>query len=276
MLNFRIAIIGFCASLLFACSLLSSPTPSPTPQNSAPTEAAAIPTGTATPEGTIYLSNHVRLVIPPGLATGANSNLSTDLEYPYINGDESMPTHVVITLNGYSLPENTWHPRIMVFQTEEFSQFDDLTRILVESVRALPNHPDAKDNKSIHTHFYAQWKILESNAGSGARFLTQILTGYGHIYNDYIFYCYMGLSKDGSHFMMVTSPVKVAFLESAKETKALPEGGIPFPASAGEKGELISQYYQAVMDKLNATLPEAYTPSLLLLDKLAESIEYVP
>jgi len=84
-------------------------------------------------------------------------------------------------------------------------------------------------------------------------------------------YQYQGLTSDGKYYVIAILPVNIPFLAADdKPDAAVPTDGIPIPANGPDES-----YYTAVLQKLNGTSPDAFTPSLTLLDALIQSINII-
>jgi hypothetical protein len=82
-----------------------------------------------------------------------------------------------------------------------------------------------------------------------------------------LFYTFQGLTSDGKYYVAAILPINAAFL-AADENPAspIPQDGIPFNMDQPQ------QYFDAVIQKLNSTDPNTFTPGLPSLDTLIQSI----
>jgi len=215
----------------------------------------------------------VEFDIPAGLADSGSLTTTTREELPYINPSAGpMPEHWVIALNGYSLREAEITPEIIIFHTDEFAQFSNMTRWFILSLRELQSQPDLPVESDLHiSRFCSQIYKLRSSRGFGVRYLTQIFMAYNPVNNDDIFYYYQGLSADGGYYFSAKMPLLAPFLSAdSGSSTALPAGGIPFPENVDDKS--FGDYLAAVSAKINASRPDVFQPSLILLDALMRSI----
>jgi hypothetical protein len=130
--------------------------------------------------------------------------------------------------------------------------------------------------------FSAQAKVIGFNGGTGAREITQYGQAVGPASNGGTFYHFQGLTSDGKYYVIAILPIGASFLLPANQLSgddpnaALPADGVPFPGYTSMNPADYEEYFQAVVDKLNAATPDAFTPSLALLDALIQSITITP
>jgi hypothetical protein len=239
-----------------------------------PVTAVPSPTRTAAEDIKMELGV-VHFVIPAGLASGAALETTTREEWPYVNPSAGpLPEHWLITLEGYPLADSSFNPEIVIFHTDEYEQFSELTLGIITPLRTLRSHPDGPVPAGVFiSRFNAHVYKLISSRGTGARYLTQVfLGGPEPVNNRGIVYYYAGLSADGGYFVSVWMPIHASFLPATGNLEdPLPAGGIPFPQNPDDAS--FGKYLQAVAAKINGTKPEEFLPSLVLLDSLVQSIE---
>jgi len=247
-------------------TVFRSPTPSSTKP---PTQTATVPQEVEVELGV------VKFTIPAGLAASATLESSTGEELPFVNPSMGpFPEHWVIRLQGYALEKPGHEPRIIIFHTDEWEAFDDETIAGLRALQAAPEQPP--DYRVFVFRFYAQVYTLTSSHNTGVRYLTQYLTGNGHpINNRDLFYYYRGLSKDGGYYISAILPVNAPFIQASVTSNVmLSAGQIPLPKDADDAA--FGDYLQAVGQKINASKPGNWQPSLLLLDDLMRSVEIQP
>lgn len=84
------------------------------------------------------------------------------------------------------------------------------------------------------------------------------------------------MSRDGAYYIVAILPISVPVLADTSDAGApLPPGGIPYPYFANPDADM-QAYYNAVTDLLNATSPEAFTPTINQLDSLIQSMQINP
>ncbi len=78
-----------------------------------------------------------------------------------------------------------------------------------------------------------------------------------------------GLTSDNQYYIIAVLPVTAPMLaEDEKPESPVPAGGVPIPDGLGPN----NTYYFLVTEKLNSQAPDAFTPSITLLDALIQSI----
>lgn len=291
----RLVFVLTSAAVVLGCSLSQIPLPafgqSPTPvpptgtalppatATSAPTatETAAptftpIPSDTSTPTtipGIPVTFGNVSLVLPGGLASGTTNSTVTDVELPYVNpsGGE-MPQHSKLLLTGYPIQGTTFDPQIMVFPAAQYAQYSDMTQQIVTTLRDAPYMdgqplPPGLPGGVINSHVGA----INFTKGHGIRYVTQFDQAPLPVNNNELFYYFHGLTDDGNVYVEAVLPVHAPFLQADQNPNTVPPAdGIPFTIND------LGSYFQAIGDRLNATPPDQFTPSLATLDGLLQSI----
>lgn len=238
--------------------------------------AVAPPTQTPV-NGTLISINNISFVIPTG--TGSGAQVET-IEAVPPSGDmpwwEIAPRYDKYMLQGYSL-SNTFHaPTIYVYPVNEYLQvnedmaepFDTLKSIIAgqplpEAIPFLPAFNAAQ-------MFHSNEQILTFQNGKGIRFLTQYGQAPYPVNNNSLFYTFQGMTDDGAYYVAAILPTSAAFLSAdGNPDTPLPADGVPFD---WENFENLDQHYELVKQKLNATDPNAFNPSLTGLDSLIQSI----
>jgi hypothetical protein len=233
---------------------------------------AAVPP-TATAPTTVPISyQNISFALPLELSASANGSTSTDIEFPYIYQEgDPMAEHMIFGFTGYPVRVPR-EPRIMVFRASEYSSYSE---ILQEAVTALSAGQDTLQPLShalVQGEFYAQAKPVTFKNGHGVRYLTQVLTDSGPINNEGLFYYFQGITTDGAYFISAIFPVNADFLPAnGLSDTVTPPDGVPFDWQGSQLD--FPAYLTAVTQKLNDTPAERYTPSLLTLDRLIESIQ---
>jgi hypothetical protein len=108
------------------------------------------------------------------------------------------------------------------------------------------------------------------------RFLTQLGQDAWPIHNAGLVYVFQGMTNDDSYyisaFLPVTTPVLPDKVDDPATAPAI--NGVSFPVfNSPDFNSEYTRYRQAVIDKLNATSPDEFTPSLTQLDELIESMQ---
>ncbi len=215
-------------------------------------------------------SNGTSFTIPSGLATGADTQMTTEVELPYINpSNGNMPNHVKFTLNGYTLQNKTFQPYIVVFTASEYAQYTALTAQSISALKSLTDSSGQKVPQALQlSNFYTQVKTVSFQNGHGIRYLVQIMESTVPINNQDLFYYFAGLTTDGKYYVSAILPINTTFLAASNNPSAtVPPDGITFNA------DQFQTYLDTVSQKLNATTSDAFTPSLDTLDELIGSIQ---
>jgi len=247
-------------------------------------EAAQNPTQ---PSGIPVSFQNISFTIPEGLATGAQSEV-IPLADETTNSDpwSIAPEHTRFTLSRTDAFPSNFDMQISIIPVDEYMQMNagaaaqipllqqklasgDLSKVVV-----LPPYNAALVIDSKHA------KIDFPN-GSGIRSIQEYHQGPMPITNDYLIYSFQGITNDGKYYVSVVAPIRASFLidetfnpdpNASVPTPIVPEGGFLFPTVFPFDSPEYDQYYQAVADKLSQTPPEQFTPSILMLDALVQSI----
>ncbi len=228
---------------------------------------AAAPSPTAQTSGLPVLFNNISFKIPLELNASASPSTNTDVEFPYVNPSNGpMPEHVVFQFTNYPVQGEA---KIMVFKSSEYAAYGEqkvVTALLAKQDAAQPL-PDAL----LYSKIYALAKPVTFQNGHGIRYVIKPDTAIAPITNQDIFYYFIGVTNDGAYFVSVIFHVNTSFLvaDSNKDSPTPPDG-VPFNWGADLD---FAKYKADIIQKLNDTPAEKYTPSLILLDKMIESIQ---
>jgi hypothetical protein len=245
-----------------------------------PTEAVSTPVSTETgPEaGGIPLTwEGASFIIPSELASGAKGEKMTAVESNSGAPWEIAPTHLRFTLTEYPLQGKFHESRIFVYPVAEYSERNPKAAEQIERLRRVVTGAALLEETLPTIPFFnaapliaAQIKILPfQNGGGGVRSLTQYAQYAAPINNHEVFYHFQGLSNDGNYYIIAILPITAPVLaEDEKPEAAIPAEGVPIPTGIGPN----EVYYFSVTEKLNSLAPDAYTPSLSILDALIQSM----
>jgi hypothetical protein len=262
----------------------TSPAPLPAetiiPTNPVPNATATAPQPSF--EGVAVMFDKVSLVLPPGLASGAGGT-----QLPRTEGDdvapwELTPGHVLLDLEGYILQDKFHKPRIYVYPAQGYAEvlpsaFDDIQRLT--SILNAPGAPIASDQLP-HIPFFNAGQLFASNIevisfqnGKGVRFVTEYAQYYAPPNNHDLFYHFQGLTNDGAYYIIAILPISApALAENSELGATVPVGGVPYPDMADPNANW-EGYYTAVTNFLDATAPEAFSPTIAQLDLLIQSVK---
>lgn len=268
------------ASPALACSAISGSAPAvPSAQPSVIPSGTALPapantaapasTSTAGPQGSTVSFNDLSLTLPANLASGTTNSASADVEFPYINpsaGD--MPEHTKMVLNGYQPQGTVLEPQVLVFPAAAYAQYTDLTGQIISTLQGLQYTAGQPLPQGLPAgQFSAQVLAVKFTNGRGLRYLTQFDQAPLPVNNRELIYYFHGLTNDGSKYVEVILPIQAPFLAPDENPSSpLPTGGIPFAMDQFEA------YLTQVAQKLDATSPDQFSPSLGALDALVQSI----
>jgi hypothetical protein len=278
----------------FSVNIPTNPAPQPT-ETTAPTiepatttpeifisltqamPATVVPTAVQSVEVTV---DPLTISLPSTLATGVRG-----IQVPHADGQdipyfELTPGHTELQLEGYVLQGKFHEPKIYVYPALEYAQ---LVPAAFESMHRLRNimNPGASisADQLPAVPFFNAAQVFASNIQllsfqnvEGVRFLTEYAQYAAPVNNHDLFYHFEGFTSDGEYYIIAIFPVTAPGLaETSEAGAAVPAGGIALPdindPNADWKG-----YYSAVTNLLNATSPQAFTPTLDQLDALIQSM----
>lgn len=213
--------------------------------------------------------NNISLVIPLELNASAAPSTTTEVEFPYLNPSNGpMPEHVVFQLTNYPLAGEA---RIMVFKASDYAAYGAPLQGAVTSLLAGQDTAQPLPDALLQGEFYAQAKQVNFQNGHGVRYITQALTGISPINNREVFYFYQGITNDGVYFVSAVLRIQASFLTADGEANSpTPPDGVSFNWS----GDLnFRQYLGDVTQKLNNASDGDFSPLLILLDGMIESLK---
>jgi hypothetical protein len=225
--------------------------------------------------------NALQMVIPPQLASAMYGN-----QVPRANGQDlpnwaKTPGHALFKLDGYVLKDRSHSPEIYVYPAQAYAQmvpaaFESIHRL--NNILYPPGGPDL-NNPLPAIPFFNEQQVFVSNIqlisfqnGQGVRFLTEYAQYAASANNHDLFYHFQGVTRDGTYYIVAILPVTAPMLAETSDAGApLPDGGVPYPYFTDPNADMQS-YYRSVTDLLNATPPEAFTPTINQLDLLIQSM----
>lgn len=235
---------------------------------------------TQTPSsGTLIAVNNISFTIPIGIGNGAQAEAiaavpsSNDVPWWEIG-----PNYNKYLIQNYLLPETFHEPIIYVYPVAEYIQvnadiaglIDELKTIINTQGQPLPENLPFLPAFNAAQVFVSNEQFVKFQNGSGIRYLTQFDQAPAPINNHAVFYTFQGITTDGQYYVSAILPANAAFLPGyASPEYPVPPDGIPFD---WDNYENMEAYFDAVKQKLNSTDPNSFTPSLLNLDALIQSI----
>ena len=189
-------------------------------------------------------------------------------------------------LGDYYVLQGKFHqPQIYVYPAQAYAElvppaFESLHRL--NNILGNPSGPISADQLPAVPFFNAQ-QVFASNIqtisfqnGEGVRFLTEYAQYTAPVNNHELFYHFQGVTRDGAYYIIAILPITVPVLaETSDAVAVLPPGGIAYPDITDPNADW-QGYYAAVTDLLNATSPDAFTPTITQLDLLIQSMQITP
>lgn len=280
---------------ILACSLTATSGPSmPTivagtlQAMTTPTGAPAGPTAapaSTQPSGTQVSFGNVSFVIPTGLASDASSATVPAVDAQGSPTWDAAPAFTRFTLQAYPLQNKFFEPQIMIYPAQAYAGVNNGAAISIQRLQSILANPSGTlSNEVLPRLPYAnaeqiiggQAKVISFTGGSGVRVLAEYAQGFESINNNELFYHFEGLSTDGKSYIVAVLPINAASLAATSDVNApVPADGIPFPVNATD-ATAYTNYFSAVTGKLDATAPDAFLPTLTILDALMQSLQISP
>ena len=223
----------------------------------------------------------IRLTIPGGLATGASAE-TIDVVTDQTGATwDIVPAHLQLTFQGYALGSTFHVPQLFVYPAQQYAAMNPAAAETVKRLQTVIAHPSVRYGKDTLPRvpflnagqvLAVQQRIEHFTGGSGVRFVTQYGQDVSPLNNSGLFYHFAGLSDDGKFYMVAILPVSLPFLAADNDpSRAVPAGGIPFPAPSASPDDF-NNYYSQIAARIDATAPDQFSPSLAILDALIQSI----
>lgn len=255
-----------------------------------PSESGATPPGASTAQPEIFEGVNVsygpvRLVIPPGLATGVQGSQYPRQDSPDAAWFDKTPGYTLLVLNDYILVGKSLQPQIFVYPAQGYGELNSVTAQSIQRLQTILDTPNAPIDggqlpvipffNSIPV-YSADPQVVAFQNGKGVRYLTQYGQYAAPANNQELFYTFHGLTNDGANYIIAIFPITAPGLgESSDPNAAVPISGVNYPGM-GAPGSDFKTYYSAVTDLLNGTPPKAFNPTLAQLDVLIASMQIIP
>ena len=225
------------------------------------------------------------LDIPQSVASGASG-----MDYlPVTNEDaaywDKTPGHLQVSFNDYYALQGKFHqPQIYVYpampyvvlSTAAFESMHRLRNVMNPGASITPDQLPTVPFFNAAQVFASNIQAVSFQNGSGVRFLTEYAQNAAPINNHELFYHFQGFTNDGEYYIIAILPITVPVLAETNDPgAAIPAGGIAFPDINNPNADY-QGYYASITDLLNATSPDAFTPSLSQLDALIQSMQVAP
>jgi len=274
-----------------ACNLSINASPSTeVPTAAAEIPLSVVPGATPTPQGSSFDGAEVSfgplsLVLPPALASGMSGSQIPRAEGQDLPYWELTPGHTILKLEGYLVQGKFHEPQVYIYPAQGYAE---LFPGAFESIRRLDNihgNPGAaiSDDQLPAVPFFNAAQVFASNVqvisfqnGWGVRFLTEYAQYAASINNHDLFYHFQGLTDDGAYYIVAILPITAPALAETDDAGApLPPGGIAYPDINDPNADW-QGYYASVTALLDATPPEAFTPTINQVDLLIQSMRITP
>ena len=229
--------------------------------------------------GTTITVNNISFVIPTKIGNGAQAE--TIEAVPPSNDApwwDIAPAYNKYLIQGYPL-SNTFHESVIyVYPVDEYIQMNKDVATLVNQLKTitssqgqpLPENLPFLPTFNAAQVFHSNEQVQKFQNGTGIRFLTQYAQAPYPVNNNSLFYTFQGLTNDGAYYISAILPINAAFLSpDGNPNTPLPADGVPFDWNNFEN---IPAHFELVKQKLNATDPNAFTPSLTNLDTMIQSV----
>jgi hypothetical protein len=255
-----------------------------------PVDATMTPIETPTHQPVVYEGvpvsyGTINLVIPPGLASGADGAQQPRVEGADAAWFELTPGDTQLSLNDYLLQGKTFQPQLFVYPAQDYAALNSAAAQSIDRLRAVLDDPSAQINTGLLPNvpfftsvpaYSAVPKVISFENGVGIRFLTQYGQSAAPANNQELFYQFQGLTNDGAYYIIAILPITAPGLaDSSDPAQAVPIAGVAYP-SLGDPNADWKGYYTAVTELLDNTPPTTFTPTLAQLDALIKSINVTP
>jgi hypothetical protein len=228
--------------------------------------------------------NGVYMVLPACLATDYTREIVPE-QNP---GPDSLvfeynPEYRKIALTaGYPLMDKFWEPTVYIYPVARFVELvPNLGDEVTQMQQILTDHP-AEFKYSIPLLpienaaqvFRAQVSYLNFQNGKGIGFLTEYAQYYPPVNNYDLVYTYQGLTNDGKYWISVFMPVTAPYLQVSSDDPTLPADGVAAPEqTSANYDEVFAAYYGTMIQKLNSTAVDTFTPSLSCIAQFVQSLK---
>ncbi len=182
------------------------------------------------------------------------------------------PEYIRINFSGYQSTGETFHqPQLLIYPADQYAEVNQGAAGIIENLKLVLT---TKSNSSSDDYlpflplwnagqiFHSNITYLDFQNGSGVRYLTQYGQDVYPINNYSLFYTFQGLTSDERYYIAAIFPVSNPVLpdpESIQMDQAF--------------YDTFLQYIEETKFLLNTQSPENFSPSLIVLDQLIESLK---
>ncbi len=176
--------------------------------------------------------------------------------------------HVRFTFNNWILADAYHEATIRIFPIEEYKAINNL---MADRLTALNEAIDSQDPNhegiivaeffNAAQFFLSKVEFIEFQSGQGVRYITMYGQAAFPIGWPHMFYTFQGITADGKYYVSMVLPVN--------------HTSLPHPDLVTLDNAFFDNfmdYSATTQDQLNGEPPESFTPSLILLDELGESL----
>jgi len=189
---------------------------------------------------------------------------------------EVMPEHYVIEPNGYPLTDTFHKPRIHVIPAAEYAMMIEGALMMQNYLNELEESRDPNPSSlpmlpilNAGSVFTSRVNYIESEKIHGIEGLTQLAQSFSVINNHELIYTFQGITNDERYWIGIILPITHYSLPAD-------QSGNPF----GDDYETFMEQYQTYTAAISQTLAnspdDAFTPNYASIQKVVESINYLP
>lgn len=224
-----------------------------------------------TGEVTVIESNNLIVKLPVEVAESVAITLVPEQEPNEMMPGFELPEHRLINFFGYKLPEHFHTPVIHFLPVAETAEISQYASINISTLQYLLENPEIDLNEEEFLPFLPVFNAaqifnalparMETENGSGIRYLALYSQGFVGIDNYNIFYTYQGLSADGKYYIAAILPINSSLL--------------PETISTPEELEVLTEDYENYLLDVEEQLESGgvFYPSLEALDAMMRSLK---
>jgi hypothetical protein len=220
--------------------------------------------------------------LPQGLATGISGTQVPRADSPDLPAFQWTPGHTQVKLGGYLLQGKSQEPQIYVYPAQGYAELAPAAFEAMHRLQNITGNPGAPiDPKLLPAiPFFNTKQVLAAHIqpipfknGQGVRFISEYAQYPASANNTDLFYNFQGLTQDGGYYIIAILPITHPKLAETSDGGAvLPPGGIPYYYFSDPKADMML-YYKSVVELLNSAAENEFSPSIIQLDDLIQSIQ---
>lgn len=140
------------------------------------------------------------------------------------------------------------------------TKIETLKSLIANPNQPLPERLPFLPTFNASSYFHSNFETVNFQNGAGIRYLTAFSQVPLPILNTHMLYTFQGITNDGLYYVSTTFAVNIGFLVGQQAPTDWPDVTI------------LENQINTVTQQLNNSKPEEFTPSLLVLDSLVQSI----